>query len=95
MRKFSRKSRRPVSDDSQAKKTSDLFAEVCYKPLPLIAEINTVNPGDKDKPRLISRTYKPQNGHWMQVRSHSGPKPNAKRANRRTGKRVKRRLERR
>jgi hypothetical protein len=91
--KISRKSRRHVLDDSQAKR-SDLFAEVCYKSSPLIAKINPVNPGDKDKLRLISRTYKPQNSHWMQVRSHSGPKPNAKRANGRTGKRVKRRLER-
>jgi hypothetical protein len=65
-RNFSRKSRRPVSDDSQAK-TSDLFAEVYYKSSPLIVKINLVNPGDKDKPRLISHTYKPQNGHWMQV----------------------------
>jgi hypothetical protein len=65
-KKISRKSRRPVSDDSQAK-TSDLFAEVCYKSSPLIAKINPVNPGDKNKPRLISCTYKPQNGHWMQV----------------------------
>jgi hypothetical protein len=69
-RKFSRKSRRPVSDDSQAK-TSDLFAEVCYKSSPLIVKINPVNPGDKDKPRLISRTHRPKNGYWMQVRSHS------------------------
>jgi hypothetical protein len=75
-------------------KTSDLFAEVRYKSSPLIAKINPVNPGDKDKPRLISRTYKLKNGYWMQVRSHSGPKPNAKRANGRTGKRVKRRSER-
>jgi hypothetical protein len=93
VRKSSRKSRRPVSDGSQAK-TSDLFAEVCYKSSPLIAKINPVNPGDKDKPRLISRTYKLKNGYWMQVRFHSGPKPNAKRANGRTGKRVKRRSER-
>jgi hypothetical protein len=59
VRKISRKSRRPVSDDSQAK-TSDLFTEVRYKSLPLIAKINPVNLGDKDKPRLISRTYKPK-----------------------------------
>jgi hypothetical protein len=78
------------------KKRSDLFAEVCYKSSPLIAKINPVNPGDKDKPRLISRTYKPQNSHWTQVRSHSGPKPNTKGANGRTEKRVKKkRLERR
>jgi hypothetical protein len=75
-------------DDSQAK-TSNLFTEVCYKSSLLIAKINPVNTGDKDKLRLISHTYKPQNSHWMQVRSHSGPKLNAKRANRRTGKRVK------
>jgi hypothetical protein len=66
VRKFSRKSRRPVSDDSQAKR-SDLFAEVCYKSSPLITKINPVNLGDKDKPRLISHTYKPQNSHWTQV----------------------------
>jgi hypothetical protein len=66
VRKFSRKSRRPVSDNSQAK-TSNLFTEVCYKSSPLIVKINPVNPGDKDKPRLISRTYKLKNGYWMQV----------------------------
>jgi hypothetical protein len=91
--KISRKSRRPILDNSQAKR-SNLFAEVRYKSSPLIMKINPVNPEDKNKPRLISCTYKPQNGHWTQVRSHSGPKPNAKRANGRTGKKVKRRLER-
>jgi hypothetical protein len=62
--KIFKKSRRPVSDDSQAK-TSNLFAEVCYKSSPLIAKINPVYPGDKDKLRLISCTYKLKNGYWM------------------------------
>jgi hypothetical protein len=84
-----------VGEDRGSKETDGCpLTEVCYKSSPLIAKINPVNLGDKDKPRLISCTYKPQNGHWMQVQSHSGPKLNAKRANGRTGKRVKRRLER-
>jgi hypothetical protein len=65
VRKF-QENQEPVLDNSQAKR-SNFFAEVCYKSLPLIVKINPVNPGDKDKPRLISHTYKPQNGHWTHV----------------------------
>jgi hypothetical protein len=48
-RKFSSSTRRPVSDNSQAK-TSDLFAEERYKTSPLIVQVNPVNPGVGDKP---------------------------------------------
>jgi hypothetical protein len=46
--KTSRKSRRPVSDNSQVK-SSDLFTEVHYKFSSFILKINPVNPEDKDK----------------------------------------------
>jgi hypothetical protein len=70
VRKFSRKSRKPVSDDSQAKR-SDLFAKVRYKSLPLITKINPVNPRDKDKPNksYLQATKRPLDAGLIPLRS--------------------------